>query len=189
MYQDLKKLFWWSGLKKDVAEYVASCLTCQKAKIEHKRPGGLLQPLEVPEWKWDSIAMDFVSGLPRTTTGHEAIWVIVDRLTKSAHFIPINMRYSMDKLAQLYIKEVVRLHGVPSSVISDRDPRFLSRFWQSLQQALGTKLKLSSAYHPPDRWSIGANNTVLRRSVEDLCFGTTGKLGSIVAFSGVYLQQ
>ncbi|MDV3201146.1 MAG: hypothetical protein Q8877_03040, partial [Sweet potato little leaf phytoplasma] len=148
MYQYLKKMFWWSGLKKDVATYVASCLVCQKAKVEHKRPGGELQPLETPEWKWDSIAMDFVSSFPRTQIGYEAVWVVVDRLTKSAHFIPINMKYSLEKLTQLYIKVVVRLHGIPSSIVSDRDPRFISRFWQSLHQAMGTRLRLSSAYHP-----------------------------------------
>ncbi|MDV3201170.1 MAG: integrase zinc binding domain-containing protein, partial [Sweet potato little leaf phytoplasma] len=147
MYQDLKRLFWWPGLKKDVADYVSRCLVCQKAKIAHQKPGGLLRSLDISEWKWDSIAMDFVSGFPRTTTGCEAIWVIVDRLTKCAHFIPVNMKYSMEKLTQLYIRDIVRLHGVPSSIVSDRDLRFLSRFWQSLQQALGTKLKFSTAYH------------------------------------------
>ena len=148
MYQDLKKIFWWSGLKRDVAEYVAACLICQKAKVEHQKPGGQLQPLRIPQWKWDSISMDFVSGLPRTAANHDAIWVVVDRLTKSAHFIPINMRYSLNKLTQIYIKEVVRLHGVPSSIVSDRDPRFSSQFWRSLHDAIGTRLKLSSAYHP-----------------------------------------
>ena len=148
MYQDLKKNFWWQGMKRDVAEYVSRCLVCQKAKVEHQRPPGELQPLDLPVWKWDDISMDFVSGLPRTKKGKEAIWVIVDRLTKSAHFIPICMKYKMEKLAELYIKEVVRLHGVPMSIVSDRDPRFTSRFWVSLQEALGTKLRLSSAYHP-----------------------------------------
>ena len=148
MYQDLKRSFWWHGMKKDVAEYVARCLTCQKAKVEHQRPSGELKPLEIPEWKWESISMDFVSSLPKTSRGHDAVWVIVDRLTKSAHFIPVNMKYRMEKLVELYIKEVVRLHGIPSSIVSDRDPRFTSRFWTSLHEALGTKLKLSSAYHP-----------------------------------------
>jgi len=92
--------------------------------------------------------MDFVSSLPKTSHGHDAVWVIVDRLTKSAHFIPVNMKYKMEKLVELYIKEVVRLHGIPSSIVSDRDPRFTSRFWTSLHEALGTKLKLSSTYHP-----------------------------------------
>ncbi|RZB46805.1 Transposon Ty3-I Gag-Pol polyprotein [Glycine soja] len=148
MYQYLKRSFWWHGMKKDVAEYVARCLTCQKAKAEHQRPSGELKPLEIPEWKWESIFMDFVSSLPKTSRGHDAVWVIVDRLTKSAHFISVNMKYKMEKLVELYIKEVVRLHGIPSSIVSDRDPRFTSRFWTSLHEALGTKLKLSSTYHP-----------------------------------------
>ncbi|MCI29287.1 retrotransposon protein, partial [Trifolium medium] len=87
MYQDLRKLFWWPGMKKQIAEFVYTCLVCQKSKIEHQKPSGLLQPLFVPEWKWDIISMDFVGGLPRTAKGNEVIWVIVDRLTKSAHFI------------------------------------------------------------------------------------------------------
>ena len=148
MYQDLKKIFWWSGLKRDVAQFVYACLTCQKLKVEHQKPIGLLQPLDIPEWKWDSISMDFVTGLPNTQRGHNAIWVIVDRLTKSAHFIPIDITYSMERLAEIYIRVIVKLHGVPLSIVSDRDPRFTSRFWESLQKAFGSKLRLSSAYHP-----------------------------------------
>jgi len=148
MYQDLKKQFWWAGMKKEVAEYVNKCLVCQKVKIEHQKPAGLLQPLEIPEWKWEGIAMDFVMGLPRTQVGFDAIWVIVDRLTKSAHFLPIKATFSLERLAELYVREIVRLHGTPSSIVSDRDPRFTSRFWQTLQRAFGTKLRLSTAYHP-----------------------------------------
>ena len=128
MYQDLKRSFWWYGMKRDVAEYVARCLTCQKAKAEHQRPSGELKPLEIPEWKWESISMDFVYGLLKMSRGQDAVWVIVDRLTKSAHFIPVSMKYKMEKLTELYIKEVVRLHGIPSSIVSDRDPRFTSQF-------------------------------------------------------------
>nr|KYP50860.1 Retrotransposable element Tf2 [Cajanus cajan] len=148
MYQDLRKIFWWPRMKKDIAEFVSACLVCQKAKIEHQKPSGLLQPLSIPEWKWDNISMDFVVALPRTRRGHDSIWVIVDRLTKSAHFLPINIRYSLERLAGLYIDEIVRLHGIPSSIVSDRDPRFTSRFWESLQQALRTQLRLNSAYYP-----------------------------------------
>ena len=101
MYQDLKKMFWWSGMKKEVVEFVARCLVCQKTKVEHRKPYGELQSLDVPEWKWESISMDFVTGLPKTVSGHDAIWVIVDRLTKSAHFLPINIRFSLEKLAHL----------------------------------------------------------------------------------------
>ena len=148
MYHDLRKLFWWPGMKRDVAEFMYSCLTCQKSKIEHQKPSGMMQPLNIPEWKWDSISMDFVMGLPKTVKGNDSIWVIVDRLTKSAHFLPMKINHSMQKLAEMYIEEIVKLHGIPSSIVSDRDPRFTSRFWKSLQDALGTKLRTSSAYHP-----------------------------------------
>ena len=135
-------------MKTDVANFVVSCLVCQKAKIEHQRPGGTLKPLDIPQWKWDSIAMGFVTHLPRTTKGNDLIWVIVDKLTKCAHFLAINQKMSMDKLAELYVREVVTMHGVPTSIVSHRDSRFTSRFWQSLEAALGTQLRMSSAYHP-----------------------------------------
>ena len=128
MYRDLKMRFWWPGMKNDVVNFVSRCLTCQQVKAEHQHPAGLLQPMEIPEWKWDQVTMDFVSGLPRTKNNHDSIWVIVDRLTKSAHFIPILTTYSMDRLAELYTQNIVRLHGVPSSIISDRDSRFTSKF-------------------------------------------------------------
>ena len=149
MYKDLKESFWWNGMQADVADFVdAQCLVCQKTKIEHQRSGGTLQPLDVPQWKWDSISMDFVTHLSRSTKGHDSVWVIVDRLTKCAHFLPMNQKWSMDKLAELYVQEVVRLHGVPESIVSDRDPRFTSQFWKSLEPVLGTQLRMSSAYHP-----------------------------------------
>ena len=110
-------------MKRDIAEFVSKCLTCQKVKSEHKRPAGLLQPLDIPVWKWDDISMDFVLGLPRTRSGNDTLWVIVDRLTKSARFIPMNNQWSMDQLARAYLKNVVRYHGVPRSIVSDRDTR------------------------------------------------------------------
>ncbi|KAL5549395.1 hypothetical protein UlMin_004626 [Ulmus minor] len=115
---------------------------------EHQRPAGELQPIEVPKWKWEQIAMDFVVGLPKTTREHDAIWVIIDRLTKSAHFLPIKMTYSLEQLAEIYVREIVRLHGVPISIISDRDSRFTSSFWKSVHRAMGTNLKFSTAFHP-----------------------------------------
>ncbi|KAC9449874.1 hypothetical protein E3N88_45822 [Mikania micrantha] len=117
-------------------------------KAEHQKPSGLLQQPEIPEWKWERIAMDFITKLPRTSSGYDTIWVIVDRLTKSAHFLPIKEADKTEKLAKLYLKEIVSRHGVPVSIISDRDSRFTSRFWQSLQTALGTRLDMSTAYHP-----------------------------------------
>ncbi|KAL0368037.1 UNVERIFIED_CONTAM: Transposon Ty3-I Gag-Pol polyprotein [Sesamum calycinum] len=148
MYRNLKPYYWWQTMKKDVAEFVAKCMTCQQVKAEHQAPAGKLRPLSIPEWKWEKITMDFVVGLPCTLRKHDAIYVIVDRLTKSAHFLPIRLGDSLDKLAELYVSEIVRLHGVPVSIVSDRDPRFTSRFLGSLQGVLGTKLHFSTAFHP-----------------------------------------
>ncbi|GKA59437.1 putative reverse transcriptase domain-containing protein [Tanacetum coccineum] len=148
MYYDLRNMYWWPGMKKDIVMYVSKCLTYLKVKAEHQRPSGLLQQPEIPEWKWERIAMDFFTKLPRTSSGHDTIWVIVDRLTKSAHFLPMREDYKMDRLARLYLNEIVARHGVPISIISDRDSRFTSRFWQSMQEALGTRLDMSTAYHP-----------------------------------------
>ena len=107
-------------MKCSVAEYVAICDTCQRVKEEHQRPAGLLQPLKIPEWKWEKITMDFIVGLPRTQQGYNSIWVVVDCLMKVAHFIPVNTTYSGAKLAELYNSRIVCLHGVPKKIISDR---------------------------------------------------------------------
>ncbi|GJT58386.1 reverse transcriptase domain-containing protein [Tanacetum coccineum] len=148
MYYDLRDMYWWPGMKRDIATYVSKCLTCSKVKAEHQRPSGLLQQPEIPEWKWDKITMDFITKLPRSKSGHDTIWVIVDRLTKSAHFLAIREDYSTEKLAKIYVDEIVARHGVPVSIISDRDGRFTSRCWQTVQKALGTRLDMSTAYHP-----------------------------------------
>ena len=148
MYKTLKEHYWWNGMKKEIANFISRCLTCQQVKAEHQKPAGKIHLLPIPVWKWEKITMDFVTGLPRTQRQHDAIWVIVDRLTKSAHFLPVNVEDSLEKLAQLYVDEIVRLHGVPVSIVSDRDPRFTSRFWPSLQTALGTRLHFSTAFHP-----------------------------------------
>ncbi|CAJ2628780.1 unnamed protein product [Trifolium pratense] len=148
MYHDLKKDYWWPGMKTEIAEFVARCIVCQQVKIEHQKPAGLLQPLEIPQWKWEQITMDFVSGLPRTKKGHDSIWVIVDRLTKSAHFIAVKTTFKAPKYAELFISKIVKLHGVPLSIVSDRDARFTSRFWKAFQEAMGTRLKMSTSHHP-----------------------------------------
>ena len=134
-------------MKRDVTEYVSKCLTCQQIKAEHQVPTCLLNPLPIPQWKWDNITMDFVSGFPLTQQKHDSVWVIVDRLTKSAHFIPVRIDYSMDGLGELYVDEILRLHGVSLSIVSDRDPRFTSRFWKELQLALGTRLNFSTTFY------------------------------------------
>jgi hypothetical protein len=125
-----------------------SCLTCQKVKAVHQKTARLLQPLPIPEWKWKEMTMDFVTELPPSQSKKDAIWVVVDRLTKIAHFIPVNVRNSVEKLTEVYTREIVRLHGVPSSIVSDRDPRFTSRFWRKFQKSMGTNLKFSTSAHP-----------------------------------------
>ncbi|GJW66069.1 putative reverse transcriptase domain-containing protein [Tanacetum coccineum] len=148
MYFDLRDRYWWPGMKKDIVEYVSKCLTCLKVKAEHQRPSDLLQQPKIPVWEWEGIAMDFVTKFPRTSSGHDTIWVIMNRLTKSAHFLPMRKDYKMERLAILYLNDIVARHGVPISIISDHDSHFTSRFWQSMQEALGTRLDMSTAYHP-----------------------------------------
>jgi hypothetical protein len=148
MYHDLKATYWWYGMKRDVAVYVALCDTCQRVKAEHQRPAGILQPLQVPEWKWEEIAMDFIVGLPRTRSGYDSIWVIVDRLTKEAHFIAVKTTYSGLQLTELYMSRIVCLHGVSKKIVSDRGTQFTSKFWERLHETLDTQLRFSFAYHP-----------------------------------------
>ncbi|KAA3477770.1 DNA/RNA polymerases superfamily protein [Gossypium australe] len=140
MYNDLKQMYWWSSMKRDISEFVSRCLVCQQVKAEHQVPSGLLQPMMIPEWKWDRVTMDFVSGLPLSLKKKDDVWVVVDRLTNTTN-------YSLDKLVELYISEIVRLHRVLISIISDRDPRFTSQFWKKLQEALSTRLQFSTAFH------------------------------------------
>ncbi|GJR66266.1 putative reverse transcriptase domain-containing protein [Tanacetum coccineum] len=135
-------------MKAIITEYIGKCLTCSRVKADCQKPSGLLVQPEIPMWKWERITMDFVTKLLKTSNGHETIWVIVDRLTKSAHFIPTRETDNMETLTRLYIKEIVSRHGVPISIISDRDSHFTSRSWQSLQSALGTQLDMSTTYHP-----------------------------------------
>ncbi|WVZ51685.1 hypothetical protein U9M48_002801 [Paspalum notatum var. saurae] len=161
MYYDLKERFWWYSMKRAVTEYVAICDTCQHVKAEHQRSAGLLQPLKVPVWKWEEITMDFIVGLPRTQKGYNSIWVVVDRLTKVAHFIPVNTTYSGAKLAELYISRIVCVHGVPKRIISDRGSQFISRFWEQLHNSLDTKLRFSTAYHPQTDGQTERTNQIL----------------------------
>ena len=128
MYQDLKQNFWWNSMMKDIARCVQSCLMCQQVKVEHQRPDGELLLIEILELKWDDITIDFIMGLPKITKGYDVIWVIVDRLTKSAHSLPVKKTSTLEQLVEVYIEEMVRLHGIPKSIILDRDTRFTSHF-------------------------------------------------------------
>ncbi|KAA0047195.1 pol protein [Cucumis melo var. makuwa] len=136
MYQDLKRIYWWRNMKREVAEFVSRCLVCQQVKAPRQKPAGLLQPLSIPEWKWENVSMDFITGLPRTLRGFTVIWVVVDRLTKSAHFVPV-------------------------LIVSNRDARFTSKFWKGLQTAMGTRLDFSTAFHPQTDGQTERLNQVL----------------------------
>jgi hypothetical protein len=135
-------------MKHEAARYVSECNTCQKVKADYLKSRGLLQPLSILEWKWDDISMDFIVGLPMAAHKFDSIWVIVDRLSKSTHFIPVNTNYKVQKYAKIYIARVLCLHGVLKTIISDRGSQFVARFWEQLHMSLGTHLIHSSAYHP-----------------------------------------
>jgi hypothetical protein len=135
-------------MKADIVNYVARCLECQQVKVEHRHPAGLLQPHAILESKWEVILMDFIVGFPLTTRRHDSIFVVVDTLTKSVHFIPVHMMYQAPDIAIVFISDIVRLHGVPKRIISDRGSMFTGQFWTSFQESLGTQLNFSTMYHP-----------------------------------------
>jgi hypothetical protein len=148
MYHDLRQQFWWTRIKHEIARYVSKCDTCQKVKANYMKPGGLLQWLSIPEWKWDDISMDFIMGLPLIAHKFDLIWEIVDRVSKSAHFIPVHTNYIVQKYVGIYIAHVLCLHGVPKMIISDRGSQFVAHFWEQLHASLITHLIHSPAYHP-----------------------------------------
>jgi hypothetical protein len=159
---DLKDVFWWNNMKREIAKYVFKCHTCQRVKAKtQSTPAGKLQPLPIPKWKWEEIGMDFVTGLPMTKNQKDMIWVIVDKLTKSAHFLAVNQKDSCEKLTEIYINKVVSKHGIPKKIVLDRGSVFTSAFWKQLQKALGTKLDFSTAYHSQTRGEMERTNQIL----------------------------
>jgi hypothetical protein len=147
IYKRVKLAFAWKGLKQDVDNFVRQCRICQQAKHNQQYPAGLLQPLPVPRGPWQGISMDFIEGLP--ISDHcSVIVVVVDRLTKYAHFFPTKHPYTAQSIAQLFLDNVVKHHGMPQTVVTDRDPIFLSRFWKELFKLYEVKLSMSTAYHP-----------------------------------------
>lgn len=148
MLTALQKEYYWPGMKNHVAEYLAQCLECQQIKAEHQHPAGLLQPLPIPEWKWEIISMDFITGLPRTKRNNDSIMVVVDKLSKAAHFIPVQSTYRAVQIVHIFMQNVFKLHGLAKTIISDQDVKFTSTFWKALFAELGTNLNFSTAYHP-----------------------------------------
>jgi len=146
-FKRLSGMFFWEGMRKDIQNYVAQCEICQKNKYQALNPAGLLQPLPIPQQVWEDISMDFITGLPKFLK-FDTILVVVDRLTKYGHFIAMSHPFTAKEVAETFVKEVVKLHGFPRSIVLDRDRVFISRFWQELFKLIGTSLKYSFIYHP-----------------------------------------
>jgi hypothetical protein len=156
-------------MKIEIARYVGKCDTCICVKAIHMRTAGPLQSLSIPTWKWEDISMDFIVGLPRTAKGYDSIWVIVDRLAKIAHFLLVKTDHPVVVYAQLYIARILSLHGVPKTIVSDRGPQFVAKFWEALHKSLGTKLLHSSAYHPQTSGQTERVNQILHKSQLKKC--------------------
>jgi hypothetical protein len=161
MYQDLKQHYWWIKMKIEITRYVAKCDTCRRVKAIHMKPAGLLQSLPIPSWKWEDISMNFIVGLSKTAKGFDSIWFIIDRLTKTAHFLPVKTYYPVITYAQIYVARILSLHGVPKLIVSDRGPQFVSKFWEELHKSSGNKLLYSSAYHPQTSGQTERVNQIL----------------------------
>ncbi|WVY89838.1 hypothetical protein V8G54_035352 [Vigna mungo] len=167
-YRRVAQSLYWNGMKKDVTEFVARCVVCQQHKYLSSSPQGLLQPLPIPNAVWEELSMDFIVRLPKSQ-GFDAILVVVDRLSKYAHFIPLKHPYSARTVAEVFVQEIVRLHGIPQSIVSDRDPLFLSIFWKELFKGQGTQLKMSTAYHPETDGQTEVVNRVLQGYLRCFC--------------------
>ena len=161
MYQDLKQAYWWTRMKREIAQFVNECDVYRRVKAEHQRPAGLLQPLAIPEWKFNHIEMDFVTGFPKSKHGNDAIFVVIDKLTKVAHFLPIKESITAAQLAELYTSRIVSLHGILQVISSDRGNIFTSKFWDSFQKAMGTNIRFSTAFHPQTSGQVERVNQIL----------------------------
>ncbi|GJP79406.1 hypothetical protein CLOP_g9640, partial [Closterium sp. NIES-67] len=159
----------WHHLADDVQKFVTSCDTCQRMKSSKQKKAGLLQPLPVPEQPWLVVSVDFITGLPPTTSGHDAILVVIDKFSKMGHFIPTHTIARIEETAQLFVRYIISQHGIPTTLISDRDPKFTSKFWKELMSLLGTKLAMSSAYHPQTDGQTERLNQIVEQLLRAAC--------------------
>jgi len=165
----LQRNFYWPDMKRLVTDYISSCPICQKVKSSQQAPAGLLQPLPIPQRNWESTSMDFIVQLPPTPRGFDAIMVVVDRLSKFVHFIPTHTTATASQAAELFFQHIVCAHGIPSDIVSDRDPKFTASFWQELWKCVGTKLNLSTAYHPQSDGQTERINRILEDMLRAYC--------------------
>ena len=156
-------------MKTEVAEYIAKCFECQQVKTEHQHPARLLQPLAIPSWKWEIISLDFVTGLPRNQNLNDSIMVVVDKLSKTTHFIPVKIICKAANIADIFLKQIFRLHGIPKVIISDRDPKFTGNFWKSLFKGLNTTLNFSTSFHPQTYGKTEKGKPNTGRSIKNVC--------------------
>lgn len=161
MLTALRKNFFWPRMKRYVAEYLARCMECQLVKVEHQHPAGLLNPFPISEWKWDIVSIYFITWLPKTKYQHDSVMVVVDTLTKDAHFIPVKSTFGIAQVTNLFLKEVVRIHRVPKMIVLDRDAKFTTDFWKGIFGGMGTKLNFSTAYHPQADGQTEITNQIL----------------------------
>jgi hypothetical protein len=160
----VRSQFFWLGMKKDVVDYIAQCMECQKVKDENRHPSGVLEPLPIPKKKWEVITMDFIIGLPRTDKQHDSIMVVVDKLTKNTHFVDVKTTHTTTNIAEIFMKEIARLHGIPRTIVSNRDTKFTSNLWRGLFKGFGTNLNFSMTYHP----QIDGKTERVDRIIEDM---------------------
>jgi hypothetical protein len=164
MIKAVRSQFFWSRMKNDVSDYITRCMECQKVKDEHRHPLGLIQPLPIPGNKWEVITMDFIIGLPRTNKKNDSIMVLVDKSTKTAHFVPVKTTHTMANIAKIYMREIARLHGIPRAIVSDRDTKFTSNLWRGLFKGFGTNINFSTTSHP----QIYGQTERVNRIIEDM---------------------
>jgi hypothetical protein len=157
----VRSQYFWPRMKKEVANYIVICIECQKVKTKHRHPTCLLQPFPIPEWKWEVVTIDFITKLPRTMKQHDSIMVVVDKLTKTTHFIPVKTTHKPTNIVDIYMKEVARIHGIPKEIVSDRDPKFTSNCWKCFFKGFGTNLNISTTYHPESDGKTKRTNMII----------------------------
>lgn len=168
-YRKIAQSFYWVGMKRMITEFVAACVICQQHKYMAASPQGLLQPLSIPQEVWKEVSMDFIVKLPKSQ-GYDAILVVVDRLSKYGHFVALKHLYLARTVAEVFTREVIRLHGIPMSIISDRDPLFLTLFWKEIFSMQGTQLRMGTTYYSETDGQTELLNRVVEGYLRCFCF-------------------